>query len=175
MKRKPAAKKAAKPKKAPPSKKLTAKQEKFCQVLASGKSQADAYRAAFDVKPSTKAETVQQSASRLMANPMVSARVAVLREPAVKKTRITLETHLEDLKKLRDAASRKGQYSAAISAEVARGKASGVHVEHHRHSGAIGTYDLTGISDEELDRLEAILGPLAVDGGDQGGEGEAAG
>lgn len=172
MKRKAPAKKPAKRK---PATSPTPKQDKFARLVAAGKSQADAYRAAFNVKPSTKAATIQQSASRLMANPVISARVAVLREPVVKKTRITLETHLTDLQKLRDAASRKGQYSAAISAEVARGKASGVHVEHHRHSGAIGTYDLTGISDEDLNRLEAILGPIANAGGDPGGEGEAAG
>jgi hypothetical protein len=43
------------------------------------------------------------------------------------------------------------------------------------HSGSVGTYDLTKLSDDELDRLESILGPLAFDGGDQGGEGEAGG
>lgn len=40
------------------------------------------------------------------------------------------------------------------------------------HSGNIGTYDLSKLSDDELDRLENILGPLAIAGGDQGGEGE---
>jgi hypothetical protein len=43
------------------------------------------------------------------------------------------------------------------------------------HSGSVGTYDLSKLSDDELDRLETILGPLAFDGGDQGGEGEESG
>lgn len=38
------------------------------------------------------------------------------------------------------------------------------------HAGAIGTYDLTKLDDDALDKLEAILGPLADTGGDQGGE-----
>jgi phage terminase small subunit len=38
------------------------------------------------------------------------------------------------------------------------------------HSGSIGTYDLTKLDDDALDKLESILGPLAHDGGDQGGE-----
>lgn len=42
-----------------------------------------------------------------------------------------------------------------------------------QHSGSVGTYDLTKLDDNELDRLEAILGPLALAGGDQSGEGEA--
>lgn len=109
--------------------KLTPKQERFAQEVASGKSQADAYRAAFDVNVGTKPETIQQSACRLMAGPKVSARVAELREPVVQKAQITLESHLADLQMLRDKAMESNQLSAAISAEIARGKASGVHVE----------------------------------------------
>lgn len=42
-----------------------------------------------------------------------------------------------------------------------------------QHSGHVGTYDLTQLSDEQINSLEAILGPLADVDGDQGGEGEA--
>jgi len=38
-----------------------------------------------------------------------------------------------------------------------------------QHSGAIGSYDLTKVTDDDLDRLEAILGPIADTGGDTGG------
>lgn len=41
-----------------------------------------------------------------------------------------------------------------------------------KHSGAIGHFDASKYSDEQLDQLEAVLGPLAVAGGDaDGGEG----
>ena len=63
---------------------LTPKQEKFAQEVASGKSQADAYRAAFDCKRS-KPETVQANASRLMADSRVSARVKELKEKLSEK------------------------------------------------------------------------------------------
>ena len=114
--------------------KLTPKQERFAQEVASGKSQADAYRAAFDVNVGTKPETIQQSACRLskpetihskasvlMADGKVAARVAELREPVVQKAQITLESHLADLQMLRDKAMESNQLSAAISAEIARG------------------------------------------------------
>lgn len=107
---------------------LTAKREKFAQEVASGKSQADAYRVAFSAD-NMKPETIIQAASRLMANSNVSARVAELREPIAKKAQMTLESHLKDLEMLRDKALEAAQYSAAISAEIARGKAAGVHVE----------------------------------------------
>jgi hypothetical protein len=58
---------------------MTPKQEKFAQCIADGMSQADAYRTAFDVKPTTKPETIQANASRLMADSMVSARVQELK------------------------------------------------------------------------------------------------
>lgn len=108
---------------------LTPQQEAFAQAVASGLSQSDAYRKAYKVKPTTKLETSQANASRLMADSKVSARVAELRAPVAAKAQITLEGHLDDLKTLRDAALKAEQYSAAISAEVARGKAAGVHVE----------------------------------------------
>lgn len=108
---------------------LTPKQERFAQEVASGKTQADAYRAAFDVGASTKPETIQKRACELMADGKVRGRVAELRAPIAAKAQITLESHLEALETLRDKASKANQFSAAISAEVARGKAAGVHVE----------------------------------------------
>ena len=108
---------------------LTSKQEAFAQAIVTGVNQSDAYRTAYKVRTNTKPETVNQAACRLMADSNISARVAELREQVAKKAQITLEGHLEDLMRLRNMAAKEKQYSAAIAAEVARGKASGVHVE----------------------------------------------
>jgi phage terminase small subunit len=81
--------------------KLTPKQEAFAQAVADGNTQADAYRIAFDVKPSTKPETVQANASRLMADSMVSARVAELRSNLAEKA---LWTREDSVRRLRDIA-----------------------------------------------------------------------
>lgn len=108
---------------------LSAQQEKFAQSVASGMSQSDAYRTAYKVKLNTKPESVNQSASRLMADVNIASRVEVIRQPVVKAAQMTLETHLNDLKGLRNMATKASQYSAAISAEIARGKASGLYVD----------------------------------------------
>ncbi len=108
---------------------LTPKQEAFAQAIVAGVSQSDAYRAAYKVRPNTKPESVNQNASRIMANVNIMSRVAELREPVAKNAQITLESHLEDLKRLRNMAAKSNQWSAAISAEIARGKASGVHAK----------------------------------------------
>ena len=105
---------------------LTPKREAFAQAVASGKNQSDAYRIAFRVREGTKPESVNQAASKIMADVNVASRVAELREPIIEKVRMTLEGHLEDLKSLRNMAAKGGQFGAAITAEIARGRAAGV-------------------------------------------------
>ncbi|EPL59938.1 phage small subunit terminase [Stutzerimonas stutzeri B1SMN1] len=123
---------------------LTPKRESFAQAVASGMSQADAYRAAFDASR-MKPETIQSAASRLMADSKVSARVEEIRAPIVQKAQITLESHLERLKQLSEKAEQEGQFSAAISAEVSRGKASGLYTEKIDHSSSDGSMTPAGL------------------------------
>lgn len=108
---------------------LTPKQEKFAQCVASGMNQSDAYRAAYSVRPTTKPETVNEQGSRIMAARKVSARIEELRQPIVEKMQLTLKEHLDALKTLRDQAAKEGQYSAAITAEIARGRHAGITAE----------------------------------------------
>lgn len=115
--------------------------------MASGKTQADAYRAAFNVSASTKAETIHKRASELMQGGEVAGRVEELRKPIIEEVGITLKIHLEDLKRLRNAAVQSGQYGAAITAEVARGKAAGIHVEKSEVVSI--TKSLTPLNDED--------------------------
>ena len=64
--------------KADQSKVLTAKQQHFCRCVASGMSQAAAYREAYGCSPESKPETQQANASRLMADSRVRSRVNYL-------------------------------------------------------------------------------------------------
>ena len=108
--------------------KLTARQEKFCQGIVSGMSQADAYRSAYSIENKSK-KSVWEMASVLADNVKVVSRIAELRKPAIAKAMITLESHLDDLMKLRNLAVQEKQVGAAITAEIARGKAAGIHIE----------------------------------------------
>lgn len=76
---------------------LTPKREKFAQCIADGMSQADAYRASYNVKPNTKPESVHQLASALMANINISSRVAELRAEIAKKHLWTREMSVKAL------------------------------------------------------------------------------
>ena len=117
---------------------LTPKQEKFALEVASGKTQSDAYRAAFNVKPTTKDTSVNVNASKLMADANIAQRVEELRKPIADKAMITLESHIERLKELAELAIDQGQIAAAIKAEELCGKASGVYVEKRQITGADG-------------------------------------
>lgn len=116
---------------------LTEKQEIFCRELIKGATKADAYRAAYDCRR-MKAATVRQRAKELADKPAVAACLEELRAPAVAEAQVTLTGHLNDLKDLRDEARRKGKYAAAVQAEIARGKASGLYVEKTELTGANG-------------------------------------
>ena len=62
-----------------------------------------------------------------MANGKVTARVAELRAPVIKEAQLTLKAHLDDLLEIREHAVEDRNWSAAVSAETARGKAAGLH------------------------------------------------
>lgn len=117
---------------------LTPKQEKFALAVASGKTQSDAYREAFNVRPTTKDTSVNVNASKLMADTNIAQRVEELRKPIADKAMITLESHIERLKELAELAIKEGQIAAAIKAEELCGKASGVYVEKRQITGADG-------------------------------------
>ena len=53
--------------------KLTAKQRRFCELVAAGKTQADAYREAYDSNGSS--QTVRNSASKLMQQEYIRSTV----------------------------------------------------------------------------------------------------
>lgn len=75
---------------------LTAKQEAFCQAIAGGSTQADAYRFAYDADNMTDA-VVYVKASELMANGNISVRVTELKEELAAKL---LWTRTDSVKKL---------------------------------------------------------------------------
>jgi len=73
-------------------KELTPKKLHFARCVASGMTQSDAYRESYTVRQSTTQESIHSSASRLMADAKVSARVKHLigmRERAVAASAVT--------------------------------------------------------------------------------------
>ena len=76
------------------------------------------------------------AASRLSKNVKVRGRVAQIQAKAEAKALLTLESHMHELERLRDLATRNGQMSAAIAAEVKRGELMGFYVQRRENTNA---------------------------------------
>ena len=101
--------------------KVTKRQQRFAEEFA---KDANATQAAVRAGFSKKA--AKQQGARLLTYVDVQAAIATLRAPVIASLGITLEGHLLTLAELRDEAKRLGQIGAAVAAEVARGKVSGL-------------------------------------------------
>lgn len=135
---------------------LTPKQEKFCLEYLKTGNASEAYRQTYNTER-MKPESINRLAVQLLRNVKIGSRLEALRAPEVKKAQITLGSHLARLSLLRKKAEKLGQMSAAISAEVARGKAAGLYVEKVEHSG--GTTVQVTVSPEQVKTvLEQIRG-----------------
>jgi phage terminase small subunit len=105
---------------------MTVKHRKFVtEYIKDGNAAQAAIRSGYAPKHARK------SGHRLLTRPEVRAAVEAARRPALKKSQISLESHLEELARLRDKAIAKGQLSAAVRAEECRGKVAGLYVERH--------------------------------------------
>ena len=107
---------------------LTIKQENFCLAYIETNNASEAYRRSFNAEK-MKPVTINKRASEFINRRDIAGRIQELRKPAIEAAQITLEDHLNALKKLRDDAAMVNQFSAAITAEVHRGKASGFYMD----------------------------------------------
>ncbi len=149
---------------------LTPKQQRFVQEYLQDHNGTQAA-----IRTGYSAKTAKQQGSRLLADPRIQAAVRAGQKKVAKKAEVTVDSLMDELEQARKLALKEKQASAAVTATMGKGKLAGLLVEKHKHSGAIGTYDLSKLSDHELDRLEQILGPLTDAGGDPGGAGEEGG
>ena len=86
--------------------------------------------------------------------PLVVKYIGELREEYQKKYAVTFERHISELGKIRQDALAKGAWSAAVNAEVARGKAAGLYIEQK----IIRTGKLDDLSADELEaRMKEII------------------
>ncbi len=127
---------------------LTIKQENFCLAFIETGNATEAYRRAYDAEKMS-AKVIANRASELIANGDIAVRIEALRKPAVEAAQVTLEQHLNDLKRLRDDAWASEKYGPAIQAEISRGKASGHYIERVE-SGKPGDFDK--LNDDELEQ-----------------------
>lgn len=111
---------------------LSPKHRAFVDGVIAGKSATDAYQQAYGCGR----KTAEANSSRLLSTAKIAAAVEARMSKVAAKADLTLQSHLDTLNALREAASGAEQYSAAVTAEVSRGKASGFYIDKHEHKHA---------------------------------------
>lgn len=113
---------------------VTPRQQRFIDAyLVDPNATQAAIRAGYSAK------TAKQIGSRLLTNVDVKAAIDAVRARVATKAGLTLQSHLDRLNELANRAAESEQFSAAVSAEVSRGKASGFYVDRTetKHSGKV--------------------------------------
>jgi hypothetical protein len=87
-------------------------------------------------------------------SPLVVKYIGELRAEVQEKYGVNFEKHITELARIRDEARKKGAWSAATNAEVARGKAAGLYVDQK----IIKYGNLDQLTEEELElKMKTIL------------------
>ena len=87
--------------------------------------------------------------------PLVVRYIQGLQAELDKKYEVTFSRHVRELAKIRDQAIDKGNLTAAVSAEVQRGRAAGLYVERKE----VRTGTLDSLSEIEIkERIQKLLG-----------------
>ena len=135
-------------------KNLTERQQKFAELLVFNEGRKSpsecAYEAGYKTRP-------RQAASELRnpkLSPLVVRYIGELRAEIQEKYGINFEKHIGELAKLREDARAKGAWSAAINAEIVRGKAGGLYVDQK----LVLSGNLDNMSEKELEsKMKQIL------------------
>jgi len=86
--------------------------------------------------------------------PLVVKYIGDLKEERLKKYEVNYDGHVAELGRIKDAALKKGAWSAAVNAETNRGKAAGLYIDRK----IIKTGKLEDLSEQELEaKMKQIL------------------
>jgi len=136
-------------------KQLTEQQIKFAQLLVTNEGRKTPTECAIEAGYADGSARVRASELRNPRRfPLVVGYIGELREEYNKKYEVDYGKHIAELGKIRQSALDKGAWSAAVNAEVARGKAAGLYIEQK----IIRTGKLEDLSAEELEtRMKEII------------------
>ena len=110
------------------SDKLTPKQERFCQNIAKGLSQADAYRDAYDCEDMVD-NSVYKEACLLMNTPKITQRVKELTAEAVKDIKYEVEDCFRETDEILQLAKMTDNLQIMLKAVEQKGKLKGLFKE----------------------------------------------
>lgn len=92
---------------------LTAQQEAFAQALASGETQAEAYRIAYPKSRLWADANVYEKASKLAKHAKIKPRVAAIREPILAAIEVSFDGQVQVYRRLAEKAEQAGDMNTA--------------------------------------------------------------
>ena len=136
-------------------KRLTDQQQRFSELYVYNEGRMTPYECAKEAGYAPESARVRASELRNPRRyPLVVKFIGELREEVQNKYEVTFEKHIKELARLREEALKKGSFSSAVNAEVARGKAGGLYIEQK----IIKTGKLEDMSEQELEtRMKEIV------------------
>ena len=138
-------------------KKLTEMQMRFAELLVFGDEHGPLTQTDAALKAGYSPKRARVEASELTNprhSPLVVKYIGELKEERLKKYEVNYDTHVAELGRIKDAALKKGAWSAAVNAETNRGKAAGLYIDRK----IIKTGKLEDLTEQELEaKMKQIL------------------
>ena len=127
---------------------------KFAELLIYNEGRKSPAECALEAGYKTRPRQAASELRNPRISPLVVKYIGELREERLKKYEVNYDTHVAELGRIKDAALKKGAWSAAVNAETNRGKAAGLYIDRK----IIKTGKLEDLSEQELEaKMKQIL------------------
>ena len=142
-------------------KRLTEMQMRFAEFIVFGGPNGPMTQGEAAIAAGYSATSARQEGSSLLnprLSPLVVQYVGHLKEERLEKHKVTYDTHVAELARIKELALKKNSFSAAVNAETNRGKAGGLYIERKiiKHG------KLEDMSEQELEaKMKQILDDYA--------------
>ena len=142
-------------------KRLTEMQMRFAEFIIFGGPDGPMTQGEAAIAAGYSPKRARSEGSELMnprLSPLVVSYVGKLKEERLEKHKVTYDTHVAELARIKELALKKHSFSAAVNAETNRGKAGGLYIERKiiRHG------KLEDMSEQELEaKMKQILNDYA--------------
>jgi len=135
-------------------KRLTDQQRKFAELVVYNEGRMSPAECAFEAGYKTRARQAASEMRNPKYFPLVVKYIGELRAEVQEKYGIDFGRHVAELAKIRNEALKNKAWSAAVNAEVARGKAGGLYVDQK----LVMTSNIDNMSEKELEaKMKQIL------------------
>ncbi len=142
-------------------KRLTEMQMRFAEFVVFGGPDGPMTQGEAAIAAGYSTSRARQEGSELLnprLSPLVVQYVGKLKEERLEKHKVTYDTHVAELARIKEMALKKNSFSAAVNAETNRGKAGGLYIERKiiKHG------KLEDMSEEQLEaKMKQILDDYA--------------